>query len=98
MSDAPEQPEKPKQMTMELYVIYLDGRPRAVTLGTSAEDAENTFRMGALGRAPEYTTLKAVNGWDTPLEDFVKITIGGLYMRIFQADMAQAMAQRGRRH
>lgn len=83
-------------MTLEPHVIYLDGKPRAITVAKDAVHAVETFRTAALGQKLE-GTVTAQSAWDAPFEDVMRIGMLGLYMRIFSADMA-AMAAANRGH
>lgn len=87
-------------MTLEPHLIYLDGKPLAITVAKDADHAVESFRAAALGQGLK-GTVTAQSGWTAPFEDVMRVGLLGLYMRIFQGDMAAAAAaaagQRGPR-
>ncbi len=66
------------------WVIYFDGKPRALTMARGEEDARNALRAALLGQSDfhiESVTFQLA--WDCPFDDFVRVALAGLYMRIF---------------
>ena len=83
-------------MVAELYTVYIDKKPRALMLADTEENAKTMFRQGMLGQklGGELTAKRSA---DTPFEEFVRLSMEGLYMQIFQARVG-AMATQGGRH
>lgn len=81
-------------MTLEPHVLYVNGKPRAITWAKDSEHALESYRMATLGvKKDETEVVTAVLGWDAPIEDVTRVCLLGLYSRMFQADMAR-MQQR----
>jgi hypothetical protein len=86
-------PEQPERRVMEPYVIYINDRPVAIGMATSAEQAISAIRAQSLGDPSfDVTKVRATAEIDTPFEDFVRVALDGIYMRMFQMD-AQAGAR-----
>lgn len=83
-------------MTLEPHIIYLDDKPRAITMAKDEAHAVESFRTAALGSKIE-GAITAKNGWTAPIEDLMRVGLLGLYSRMFSADMA-AMMQAGGKH
>lgn len=83
-------------MIAELYTVYIDEKPRALMLSDSPDNAKTLFRQGMLGQKLE-GKITVVRSADTPFEEFVRLSMEGLYMQIFQARVG-AMAAAGQRH
>ena len=76
-------------MTLEPHVLYINGKPRAITWAKDVEHALESYRMATLGHKKDETeVVTAVNGWDAPVEDIMRVGLLGIYSRMFQADMA----------
>jgi hypothetical protein len=81
-------------MTLEPHVLYVNGKPRAITWAKDPEHALESYRMATLGTKKDETeVVTAVSGWDAPIEDIMRVGLLGIYSRMFQADMAM-MQQR----
>lgn len=83
-------------MVAELYTVYIDKKPRALMLADTADNAKTMFRQGMLGQKLE-GELTCKRSADTPFEEFVRLSMEGLYMQLFQARIG-AMAAQGRQH
>jgi len=81
-------------MTLEPHIIYINGKPRAITWAKDPEHALESYRMALLGSKKDETEIvTAVSGWDAPIEDVSRVCHLGIYSRMFQMDMAR-MQQR----
>jgi hypothetical protein len=84
-------------MILEPHVLYINGKPRAITWAKDPEHALESYRLAALGqKRDEKEIVTAVIGWDAPAEDVMRVCLLGIYSRMFQADMAAMAAGRQR--
>jgi hypothetical protein len=86
-------------MILEPHVLYINDKPRAITMAANVEQALESYRMATLSdKKPEGETIRAVSAWDAPVEDVLRVGMLGIYQRMFSADMAMQMAREGRKH
>jgi hypothetical protein len=84
-------------MTLEPHVLYINGKPRAITWAKDPEHALESYRLATIGQKKDANeVVTAVSGWEAPIEDIMRVGLLGIYARMFQAGMA-AMAQGGPR-
>jgi hypothetical protein len=84
-------------MMLQPHVLYINGKPRAITWAKDPEHALESYRLATIGqKKDEKEIVTALSGWDAPIEDINRVGILGIYSRMFQADMA-AMAAASQR-
>ncbi len=82
---------------IEAYLLYVDGKPRAIAMTASVEKAVEGFRTAFLGQQLP-GEITAQSAWECPFEDLMRTAMIGIYGQMFAAGQAAAAAQIGRRH